>query len=66
MRPKATLERGMIRCIFVRVIIKLETCHIYETVLQTIKAVIHNLSRTSNFIRNIAKLDIGILLFDRV
>jgi hypothetical protein len=40
----------MIGCIFVRVIIKLETCHIYETVLQIIKAVIHNLSGASNFI----------------
>jgi hypothetical protein len=28
----------------------LETCHIYETVLQIIKAVIHNLSGASNFI----------------
>jgi hypothetical protein len=44
------LVRVLIRCVFVRVVTKLETCRIYEAVLWTIKAVTSNISRASNFI----------------
>jgi hypothetical protein len=36
--------------VFVKVVTELETCRIYEAFLQTIKAVIRNLSGASNFI----------------
>jgi hypothetical protein len=36
--------------VFVSIVTELKTCHIYETVLCTIKVVTHNLSVTSNFI----------------
>jgi hypothetical protein len=45
-----SLVRVLIRCIFVRVVTELKTCHIYEAVLWTIKAVICNLSGVSNFL----------------
>jgi hypothetical protein len=36
--------------VFVSIVIELKICHIYETVLCTIKVVTHNLSGTLNFI----------------
>jgi hypothetical protein len=44
------LVRVLIRCVFVRVVIELETYHIYEMVLRIIKVAARNLSGISNFI----------------
>jgi hypothetical protein len=50
MRPDAALVRVLIGCMFVKVVTELETCHIYEVVLQTIKVAAYNLLGASNFI----------------
>jgi hypothetical protein len=50
MRLDVALVRVLIGCVFVRVVTELETCHICETVLWTIKVAVYNLSRASNFI----------------
>jgi hypothetical protein len=44
------LVRVLIGCVFVMVVTELKICHIYEVVLQTIKAATHNLSEASDFI----------------
>jgi hypothetical protein len=38
------LVRALIECVFIRVVTELETCLIYEVVLQTIKVAARNLS----------------------
>jgi hypothetical protein len=50
MRPDAALIRVLIECEFINVVTESEICHIYETVLQTIKAATRNLSGAPNFI----------------
>jgi hypothetical protein len=50
MRPDAALIRVLTECEFVRVITESEICHIYEMVLQIIKAATRNLSGAPNFI----------------
>jgi hypothetical protein len=49
-RPDTVLVRVIIGCVFIRVVTESKTCHIYEAVLQTIKAATRNLSETLNFI----------------
>jgi hypothetical protein len=49
-RLDVVLVRVLIECVFVKVIIESETCRIYEVILQTIKADIHNLPVALNFI----------------
>jgi hypothetical protein len=49
MRLDAALVRVLIGCMFDRVVTELETYHIYETDLQTIKVAACNLLGASNF-----------------
>jgi hypothetical protein len=49
-RSDAALVRVLIECVFVRVVTELKTCHIYETILWTIKVAARNLSWSSNYI----------------
>jgi hypothetical protein len=49
-RLDAALVRVLIRCVFSRIVIELETCHIYEKNFQTIKVAARNLSDASKFI----------------
>jgi hypothetical protein len=44
------LVRVLIEYVFIKVVIELEMCHIYEAVLRTIKITIRNLLGASNFI----------------
>jgi hypothetical protein len=55
-------------CVFVKIITESETCHIYKTVLLTIKVAARNASGTSKFIdfsqHNTSILDVGLLLHE--
>jgi hypothetical protein len=48
------------------VVTESKTCYMYEAVLQTIKVAAHNLSEDQISEHNTMRLDIGLLLFERV
>jgi hypothetical protein len=66
--------------VFVEIVTESKICHIYKAVLLIIKIVVHNVSRSrtqrtkkprtqaskSNHQHNTAKLDVGLLLLERV
>jgi hypothetical protein len=59
--------------VFIEIIIESEICHIYKAVLLTIKVAARNVSRHENIKArtqapksNTAKLDVGLLLLERV
>jgi hypothetical protein len=56
--------------VFVEIVIESEICHIYKTVLLTIKVAARDASgapnEQTNQQHNTTKLDVGLLLFERV
>jgi hypothetical protein len=60
------LVRVLIGYMFIKVVTESKTCRIYEAVLQIIKAVTRNLSVHEILYHNTARLDVGLLLFERV
>jgi hypothetical protein len=65
-------RKFLVGCVFVEIVIESEICHIYNTVLLTIKVAAHNVSghenmkaRTQAPKSNTMKLDIGLLLLER-
>jgi hypothetical protein len=56
--------------VFEEIVTESKTCRIYKAVLLTIKVAVRNASRTSKLIgfsqHNIAILDVGLLLHERV
>jgi hypothetical protein len=51
----ASLVRVLIGCVLVRVVTELNICHVYKSILRTIKVAIHNILWASNFIAQYSK-----------